>query len=416
MATRYWLGGAAPIAQVQDYLFAGTWLVGETITVAIGNKSVTFTIASATIATFLDTLVDAYNALSRTVYPEIAEQTASFDTATFSLTADTAGKPFVCTISTNSASGTIDGGASSTGTGNPVSSGPEDVSTAANWSAATVPVTGDTVIVDREGARLKYNLDQSGVVAAVRRITARDVEIGLPPINKDGTEYSEYRDTYWRMTATLDYVNTESGRIKLDHGTGQTSYEQDGSGTGRDRGVPAVLLKGTHASNTWNIFGGNAGLAWYGGDTAVYNVLNVQARTTVKLGIGCTGNTINNYGGALTVNAAISTALNHPSAAGGTTTIEGTGAVAQITAQSGIINYNTTGTLGGNTELGGNAHLTMDGDQRAKVVTNPIKIYSPQARFSDKNGVITGGYTLEFHNCVGSLVLRPDSQVVVSAL
>jgi hypothetical protein len=411
MATRYWTGAAAPIKQVNSYAFAVTWIIGETITVTYGQKSYVYTITSTSIPVIVAGLVAALNALSAAVYPEFTEQTASGAATPMLLTAKTAGKSFIVTITTNSAAGTI------TPTTPTPSAGPRDVSTPSNWTGNTLPVSTDTVIVDREGARLNYGLNQSGVVAAVRRITARDVEIGLPRENVDGgTPYPEYRPDYWRMTATSDYVNTNSGRIKLDHGTGQTTYEQDASGSGRGQGVPAVLLKGTHASNSWSVFGGTAGLAYFGGDAARVNVLNLQAGATVTLGIGCVCDTLNNYGGKLTVNSAIATAMNHPAAGGGTTTIEGDGAVAQVTLQSGTCNYNTSGTLGGNTELANNAFLTFDGDQRAKTVTNPILIYSPSAKFSDKNGVIGGGYTLDFANCVGSVVVKPNSRIVVSAL
>lgn len=306
-----------------------------------------------------------------------------------------------------------------TGNTTTLSSGPYDISTAANYSTGSRPTTSDTLYVDLEGARLLYNLDyMTAVVLAVRRITAKDVLVGLPETNTDGTAYTEYRPKYWQQTATSDYVNTTSDRIKLNHLTGQTTFEQDASGSGEQSGddtVPAVLLCGTHASNVFSIFGGRAGLAYFANDSLVAATLRLDSGTTVYANIGASLGTVNNYGGTLVANCAITTALNHPGSAG-KSTIEGTGAVASINLQGGTCYYNTTGTLGGNTVLANSALLTLDFDNRAKTITNPISIYSPAARFIDSFNRTTGGYTLKYVNCIGVPKLASNSQVVVTAL
>lgn len=415
MATISWIGGAAAIAQVQTYAFAGTWVIGETITITIGRKAYTYTIASATIATFLDALVVVYNALTSNAYPEFAEMTASRSVSNLILTADTAGRTFIATISTNSALGTIDAGASSTGTATTASSGPEDVSTAANWSGGVVPTTGDTVLIDREGARLKYGLAQSGVTLAVRRITANDVEIGLPVINSDGTEYPEYRQAYWLIGATADYVDTQSGRIKLDYSSIQTTYEQEDSGSGADANTPAVLLKGTHASNAFNIFGGEAGIAYYAGETSTAATLRADSGATVVCGYGVTLGTVKNQGAKMTLHSAIGTTLESL-ASKAVTTLHGTGAVAQLTATDGLIDYRTTGTLGGNTILSGSTKLDFDNDTQAKTVTNPIKVYTDNVVVQDTY-LVCGTLTLEYHYCKpNATALGANVQLVRTAL
>lgn len=534
MASISWTGGAPAVQQVQSFAFGGVWETDDYIKLTIGSKTVYVVAGSATTNTVIDNVVTAWNLLSASVYPEFAEITASRSSSNLILTADTAGKPFTCTItpleSDLSAAGanTIGGGTSATtGTVSTASSGPNDVSVAANWSGNAIPVgaiaaapvqasavaasggslangttyywvvtalnangetvksneqslaisnpnntgtiswaavtnatsykvyrststgtygatslvgstsgvtlndtgaalssgtppgsstaVGDTVTIDKEGARLKYNLNQSTIVLAQRRIIARDVEIGLPPENKDGTPYPEYRAQYWQCTATLDFVSTRSNFIRLDHGTGQTTFEMAASGTGRNN-VPAVQLCGSHASNAWNILGGAAIFAPYTGDSARVNVGRVDSGAVVVCGFGCVNDTWNNYGGTLTVHSAIATALNHPGTGNARTTIEGAGAVAQITAQGGVINYNTTGALGGNTVLAGNAFLNFDSDSQVKTVTNPIDLFSANARVADTHGVISGGYTMDFNNCVGRLTLKPNSRIVVSAL
>lgn len=534
MASIYWTGGAPAVAQVQSFAFAGTWETDDYIKITIGSKTVYVVAGSATTTTVIDNVVTAWNALSSSVYPEFAEITASRSSSNLLLTADTAGKPFTATLtpleSDLSAAGanTIGGGTTATtGTVSTATSGPYDVSIAANWSGGAIPVgaiaaapvqsaasaisggtltdtstfywvvtainangetvksnernltiaapnqtatiswaavtnatsykvyrgtaagtygatslvasttaltlndtgaalssgtppvsstaIGDTVTIDKEGARLRYNLDQSTISLASRRIVARDVEIGLPPENKDGTAYPEYRAQYWQCAATLDFVSTRSNFIRLDHGTGQTTFELANSGGGRNN-VPAVHLCGSHASNSWSILGGSAIFAPYAGDSARVNVGRIDAGAVVVCGFGCVNDTWNNYGGTLTIHSAIATALNHPGTGNARTTIEGAGAVAQITAQGGTVNYNTTGALGGNTLLAGNAFLNFDDDSQVKTVTNPIDLYSASARVADTHGVISGGYTLDFNNCVGRVTLKPNSRIVCSSL
>ena len=144
MATNLWQGGAVAVNQVQTWTFAGTWTISDTITITVGNQSWTYAIASATIATFLASLLAALDALSGSVYPAIVGSGEIVWTnptgSTLVGTAGTAGKPFTVTISTDSAGGTINGSTSSTGTATTASSGPADWSTAANWSTGLVPV------------------------------------------------------------------------------------------------------------------------------------------------------------------------------------------------------------------------------------------------------------------------------------
>lgn len=418
LATVFWRGGAPTVAQVNTWTFATAGTIGDIITVTIGSKIWTYTTTSATISVFLPLFNTAINALSSTVYPEFGEITFTNPTSsTIVATADTAGKPFTVTMATNSAGTTINGGASSTGTATTVSSGPEDISTGANYSTGAVPGAGDTLYVDKEGSRLKYGLSsQSATLLAVRRITARDVQIGLPEINSDGTEYPEYRATYWQQTATSDYVSTKGGRIKLNHGTGQTTYLQDDSGSGVESGIPAVLLCGTHASNAWTITGGNAGFAFFAADTARVNVGRLDAGAAVTCGIGCVNDSWSNYGGNLVVNSAIATALNHPGTTNAKSTVNGSGAVASLQMQGGTCFYNSTGTLGGNTVLANGATLTFDEDQRGKTITNAISLYSASAKVVDSFGVVTSGFTLRFINFAGSPKLKSNSQAVITYL
>ena len=377
MSTVIWVGSAPAVAQLNTWTIAGTWNAADTITVTIGSKSVTTTVGSTTIATIISTILAALQALSTTVYPEFAEVTWGSSSTTITATANTAGKPFTITIATNSALGTIDGAGTSTGTVTTASAGPQDWSTAANWSTGSVPVTGDTVYLSLEGGIIKYGLAQSAVTLTLLRIIAKSFTLGLPKTNSDGTSYAEYRPDYLEIGATNCYINTKSGRIKIDFGTVQTACQQDASGTGVEQNIPAVLLKGTHASNEFDVFGGQAGIAFFPQDSATALTLRVGGSATVTCGFGCTLDTVLNEGATLNINSAIATLLKHPAATTGTTTVYGTGAVNQITAEGGKIDYRTSGTLGagGVTTLGGSAMLTFDNDQRSKTVASNFEVY-----------------------------------------
>jgi hypothetical protein len=134
MAANRWQGGAAAVAQVTTWTFGGTWTATDTITVTIGSKSYTVTTGSATLATLLATLQAALAGLSSSSFPEFAEVTWTNPTGTTLVgTAATAGVPFTATLTTSSAAGTISA-ASTT-----ASSGPNDWSTAPNWSRGVIP-------------------------------------------------------------------------------------------------------------------------------------------------------------------------------------------------------------------------------------------------------------------------------------
>jgi hypothetical protein len=379
MASTRWQGNARAQAQVTGWLFGGAWIVGETVTVTIGTKAWTYTLTSGTIATFLPLLATAYNALAGTSYPEMAEQTASSDSTHFILTADTAGKPFTAVLSTNSAAGTIGAGADTT-----ASAGPNDVSTAANYSGAAVPGNGDTLNIDPDATSdLRYGLATLAAVTGLTINYTGAVKVGLPPTNADGTAYPEYRQTYLQTAGgTVNVGATTTGqaiqggdRFKHDGGSTQTTWNVYLTGFGQDSNLEAVLLKGTHASNVLNVVGqSQVGVAVFGGEVATLLNLRVTGQNAyVRCGSGVTLGTVTNDGGTLELNSAVGTALNHDA---GTTTINGSGAVAQLTGLGGVVAYNTSGTLGGTTQLHNGCLLSFAGDSRAKTVTNAVKSYS----------------------------------------
>lgn len=414
-----WIGGSPATAKVNTYTFAGTWVIGETVTVTVGNEIFIYTITSATIATFLPLLLAAIQALSSTTYPATilpSEIVWTGTASTIVATSGTAGVPFIATLSTNSALGTINGGASSVGTATVANAGPASFQTAANWSGGTVPAAGDTLILDLEGGAILWDLDLHTVTVALVRCVANQFKVGLPQTNANG--YPEYRATSLMLGITTAYVNApKSGRIKLDFGSIQTACTIDATGNGLEQNIPALLLKGTHASNAYFFNAGSIGVGFFA--SVAYTILTaaIGAKATVTLGAGGTVATTNNYGGAMTCYCAIATALNHPTTAAARSTLYGAGAIAQITIQGGTVDDRGTGTIGGNTLIGGAGLLTMDGGTGAITITNPILLESAQAGFSDAYGRVSGGYTIKMVNCIAAKVgIKANSQLIVSSL
>jgi hypothetical protein len=213
-------------------------------------------------------------------------------------TADAAGKPFTATSSVSGGSGTL--GSYSAVTAN---SGPAVASVAANYSTGSLPTTGDTLIFDNSAASMLYDLSAlSAVTLAYLKITGTFIgQIGLPNTAGTGSSiYREYRPTYFQIGATTCAIGigpgNGSGRIKIDFGTAAYNCTVWNSASGLENDVPAVLIKGTHASaNSLTGQKGSVGVAYFADEVAVLRQLNVGfvnnmlGDSSVWLGSGATG-------------------------------------------------------------------------------------------------------------------------------
>jgi len=400
VATRKWKGGAAAVAGVQSYLFGGTWEATDYVTLVVGDKTLTVVAGSTTISTIVDTIVTAWNALSATYYPEFSRITASRSSNSLILTADDPGVPFTCTITPFETGGgaaddqEIEGaGTATTGTADTTSAGPNDFSTAANWSGGAVPTTGDDVIFENSSIDCLYGLAQSGSTLTSLTIYQNYTgKIGLPERNASG--YAEYRTTYLTISATNIRIGegpgSGSGRIKINVGSVACTLNVFNTGATAEVGLAAVLWKGTSASNAVNVNKGTVDVAILAGETAdvsgglkVGFVSNKQGDSTVRCGTGVTFNAVVQNGGALETHSNISSV----------TCTDGehnilAGAISALVIRGGIVRYNSTGTLGGNPSVSGSGLLDFSQDQRAKTVTNPIEVYGPDARVNDPYKVV----------------------------
>lgn len=321
MATYRWIGGAPARSQVQNYTLAGVWEASDVIRCTIGQKSFDTTAGSTTPATIAGTLRDAWNALSSTQYPEFQEITASVSGDDVILTADTPGKPFVVTMTplesdlSAADAQTIEGvGTATTGSTTTSNQGPNDWSTAANWSAATVPVDGDIIHIEDGSWEILYGLDQSSIDPAALHIWASFTgKIGLPKWNSGG--YAEYRTDYLTLNSCPILKigagpGAGSGRLKINVGSNAAcTADVERTGETVEPGVPFQSREGTHANNVVNITRGYVGIAIFGGETATVLTLRVgfvanrANDATVVCGSGVTHTTVHQLGGRLELNA-----------------------------------------------------------------------------------------------------------------
>jgi len=356
MASNRWQGGAKKVAQINRV--TPTAVNSETYTITINLKTITYTAdASATVAEITAGLTTAFNASTE---PEFAEITATDSTTYVTLTADVAGDPFT---NTSSASGA----ATLVTAINTASTGPEDWSTAANWSLNAVPVVTDDVYLDKSDWDIKYGLSQAGATLTSLTIgPAFTKKIGLPDINADGTTYAEYRTKELTIDATTVNIDSPSSMIRINAGTVQTILNVQQTGSAPVTGQQAVMWRGTHASNVVNITAGQVGVAVDGETTAVIATLRLGDRdgagaevwlrnvtlTTVEMQSGTVH--LETGGTTLTVNSGTCELM-----LGNWTTIN---------ARGGEIRYLGVGTIT-TLNCSGGSVVDFSRDQRARTVT-----------------------------------------------
>lgn len=416
MATRTWIGSAQKVAQVTAWVLGGTWEATDVIIFTIGTRSFSLVAGSTNTTTIAALMVTTWNALVAANFPEFSEMTASSNTATFTLTGDTAGVPFTVTISTTETGGgaadsqTIDGTTTSTGTTSTSCSSPNHWSIASNWAEGAVPTGADDVVIDRGDVDILYGLDQNAVTLTSLTITnGYSGDIGLPTRNSAG--YEEYRDTQLKISATTinigQYTGRGSGRIKINTGSVQTQVNCYATGTSAEAGIPSLLWKGTNASNVVNVFGGSFGAAMFSGETATIATLR-QTAGQVTCTTGVTLTTIDKVGGSMTITSSATT-ITH---GGGDIRVDGTGAVTTINAREGTVNYTSTGTITNLNIYDGGA-VSFDINNKARTVTNCTM--TSGGALSDANKTVTWSNGVILYQCgIGAVQLNLGENITLT--
>ena len=381
MATVRWTGRAQAISQVETITIGGTIAIGDTFSVTINKKTVTYKAAAATIADVTAGLVKAMS--DKSAPAEFREITWS-DQSPDVVGTGPAGVPFTCTVSKNSAAGTI------SRTTTTAATGPNHWDNADNWDSGSVPAALDDVYIDGTSTSILYGLNQSGVGLSSLTIGANFTgTVGLPKDNPAG--YVEYRDQYLQIGATTVKIGTGegsgSGRIKIDLGSTAASVSVWKSGAALDSGLPAVIILGSNLS-TFEVVDGSAGLAVFGGDTGTATTVLVGANGSMHLGEGASVQTVTTSGQA-TIECNVTTLTVDD----GTCTVRGDATVAALIVNGGTCQYESSGTINSMTVSGA---VDFSGDMSPRTVTDTTlkrggRILDPYRSVTFTNGIQLDG-------------------------
>ena len=374
MATVFWVGGAPAVAQVTTIQITA-YDAATTYEVTIGGIEV-----SVTGTTDADGTASALQAaLDASTHPYFTAITWTVATDTVTGTATTAGVPFVASSSVTGGTGTI--GAATTST---ASAGPNDWSTALNWSGGAVPVASDDVVISNSSANIVYGLDQSSVAIDSLKVEQTFTgELGLP-YNKFATSANgetfdtsaiEYREHYLEIDVDEIEIGghsgigspSGSGRIKIDNvksGASTTNIIKTG-GSSADSGFPAVRLLAANAGA--DIFvreaRGGVGIA-LGAPSETSTVGDVivsaeNSNTQVLIGEGVTITNFEQSNGNNSLNAAAT--VTSVTVNGGQLTTEGDYTITTLELTEGTVFCNHVKTAGNAITTANLTGGTLDG-------------------------------------------------------
>jgi len=354
MATIYWLGTADAVAQITTVQITA-FDAATTYSLSVGGTVIASVAGNTDAATTATDLATAWN---NSTHPWATGITASASTDTVTLTADTAGVPFTVTSAVSGGTGTI--GSPTTTT---ASAGPNDWSTAANWSGGAVPVAADDVIIADSTVNICWGLDQSSVTLASVTIEATYTgKIGLDrtafATSADGdtqnTSKAEYREDYLKIGADAIDIGVHTGpgtpagsqRLKISNtkaGASTTQVHRTASAAS-ESGQPPVRLLAANSAADIIVRGGIVGIAVdEPGETATVGDLSISAGS-LYVGDGCTLSTLTLDGGTCLLRAAATVATVNANS--GTLTTDGDYGITTLTVNGATVYANNTPATG----------------------------------------------------------------------
>jgi len=375
MATQIWFGVATAAAQISTVTI-GTYDATTTYKVTIGGQTISTVGTGGTNAT---TATALKNLLIASTHPYFATVTWTVSSNVITGTANTAGVPFVFSTSVSGGTGTISNATTT------ASSGPNDWSTAANWSTGSVPVASDDVYVKSNSVNICWGLAQSGVTLNSLTISKSYTgKIGLDTTNfatsSDGATVStttepEYRQAYLQISSTnpisigeqASIIGTATGssRIMLDVGSVASQVVQvlGTASSASETGKPAVRLLANAATIDVYVRSapGGCGVAIdKPGETATIRNLYISdtsAASNVVTGNGVTMTLWEQVGGKNVIQSAAT--LGTLNVKGGTVQTEGSFAVTTANVYTGgTLTSNSTGTISALNPYGGTISFT----------------------------------------------------------
>jgi hypothetical protein len=286
---------------------------------------------SPTVAEIRDGLVAAWNLSTK---PHIAQITAAAGGAgVLTLTADTAGVPFVVTLADND-----DG--THTHTTTTANVGDNDYGTARNWQLDAVPIATNDVRFDM-AATMKdifYGLDQSGVAIGDFRV--------VPGCTTVFGRFDNGVAQYLKIDPDSFLYEGAAGLALFDIGSANIAATIKATAPPATTGRHAIYFKGSNVT-TLSLLKGNIGIAPLPGETATVATIKTsyvsvqQTDVRLTIGSGVTLTTLDLGGGVCLLKCAATTVTN---GFGSTLTTDGTGAIGTLNAY-GVCDPNSTGTI-----------------------------------------------------------------------
>ena len=423
MANLYWIGKAPAVAQVTSAQITA-YDAGTTYSITIGGVVISTAGTGGSEATTATALAALLNA---STHPYFSAITWSANTDTITGTADTAGVPFTFTSGASGGTGTF--AAASTSTAN---SGPNDWSTAANWSTGAVPANSDHVRIEDSAVDILWGLSQSGVTLASLNVgLSFSGKLGLPAgsfaasATSVNTTVLEYRTTYLAISAGLVNIGYHYGagnpggstRIKINTGTNATAITvHQSSAQPAEANLKTVRLLGTHADNTLHVLGGSVSVASdIPFETSQFDEITIAEGTgNVLIGAGVTLGTAAKRGGSLAIGCS---ATNLHNDAGDTVTF-GTAAFTTLRCRSGQVIHAGSGAVGTLQVFGGTVRFNSEGVITSATVAGGTLDFAADPRHKEvtalafTSGVLIGNGDIEFTDAeafddlVGTLTLK----------
>ena len=402
MATLTFTGDAQPVAQVTTCTVGGTIEATDVFTITIGNKSLDVIGGSTTAATVALAIVTAFTALDSTDYPEFAEITATDnEDGTITLTANTAGVPFVVTLTSTETGGGAADNQTFVQAATTANSGPNCWDAAENWSSGAIPVDDtDEVVLENSSVDILYGLAQSAVDLVSLTIKQNYTgNVGLPKWNAGG--YYEYRDDYLAVGSAILTIGEGdgqgSGRIKIDTGADIAVITVLNTGTSAETGVKTFIWKGTGATNTMLVTKGSVDVARFAGEAATLSVLQIGYQTNqagdvdIRIGSGVTLTIVSKTGGTAELSCG-STTFTHNG--GEATLIDG--AITTLTVEGGTI-YDCTNDTIGTVTVGSDG--IVDCSRSMKAHTHTTVVMYKAATYLDPFKVVTHTNDIDLIHC-----------------
>ncbi len=389
MANVTYRGDAPKIAQLDTITVTGPVVTSEDWWVIINGKQITYT---ATAGTTTDVTAGLVALLNASTIPEFAEITWADADPDITATSDLAGRNFIIdSVGTDSAAGSI---AKVNTTAN---SGPSDVSVGQNYSTGALPSAADTLIFENlDDVDLLYGLSALSAIALTDTFFEQSFtgNGGLPERNVDGEEYDEYRPTWFDLNTDNLYIGQGPGdgssQLKINKGSNQTASFVYNSGSRLDNNLAPILLKGTNASNTLDVFGGLVDTAPFGGDAANYSTIKVSDGEMVISAATDVGAIQLNGGTVVMDTSSTSGAMTQMSLNDGNIQVDGNQVVTNLFMGKGSnLVWNSTGTV---TDADISGVVDFSQDHRAKT-WSAIQI-SDGCEILDPDGVLTAAITI----------------------